>query len=217
MENTRCSIINYCCCVEEHTFLHRPANSPHSTRRYKKTHGHINTGNSGTVVVVEAEVVETRGMVWGCGWSMKGWDWEYTAGVINTMEAVVRWEWGREEDDVSPGTSVSASSGCPGRLWPYGPQSPYGWGPTPPGWAPVGPTPSSAAPLCDGAPGSPRLASAWPASCCCPAPLGQKKMERDNESGWEGGGGGGRGGKSMKRCFNSGCEWLLKHNKTNYF
>lgn len=37
------------------TFLHRPANSPHSTRRYKKTHGHINIGNSGTMVVVVEE------------------------------------------------------------------------------------------------------------------------------------------------------------------
>lgn len=55
---------HYKCCAEEHTFLHRPANFPHSTRRYKKTHRHINTGNSGTVVVVEAEVEETGGKTW---------------------------------------------------------------------------------------------------------------------------------------------------------
>lgn len=38
----------------KNTFLHRPANSPHSTRRYKK-HMDINTGHSGTVAVVEVE------------------------------------------------------------------------------------------------------------------------------------------------------------------
>lgn len=97
---------------------------------------------------------------WGVDWIRQGNRYNEGCG-----------EEGGREEDVSPGISASVSSGCPGRSWPYGPQSPYGWGPTPPGWAPVGPTPSSAVPPSDGAPDSPRLASAWPASCCCPTPL----------------------------------------------
>lgn len=31
-------------------------------------------------------------------------------------------EEGGREEDVSPGISASASSGCPGHSWPYGPQ-----------------------------------------------------------------------------------------------
>lgn len=80
---------------------------------------------------------------------------------------------------VSPRTSSSASSGFPVRWWPCGPRSPNGSGPTPPGWALVGPTPSSVVPLGAGAHGSLRSAYALLTSCCRLTPLEPTREETE--------------------------------------
>lgn len=83
---------------------------------------------------------------------------------------------------VSPRTSSSASSGSPVRWWPCGPWSPNGSGPTPPGWARVGPTPSSVVHLGAGAHGSLRSAYALLTSCCHLTPLEPTREETEKNT-----------------------------------
>ena len=79
---------------------------------------------------------------------------------------------------VLPGTSASASSGCPGRWWPRGPRWRSWWAPIPGQWAlACAPWISAALPAAS-SPGSPRWASSWPDACCRLGPLW---VERDTE------------------------------------
>lgn len=77
----------------------------------------------------------------------------------------------------SPGISVSASSGCLGHWWPRGPRWRFWWAPTLRQWALACARWISAALPAFSSPGSPRSASALPAACCHPVPLGEGESE----------------------------------------